>query len=69
MSFNTQNEVIDEKDAARYICMSESWMRISRCKGHPDTPPFIKIGRSVRYRTSDLDNWLESRLKHNTLGG
>ena len=25
-------------------------------------PPFIRIGRAVRYRISDLDEWLENRL-------
>ena len=25
-------------------------------------PPFIRIGRAVRYRISDLDAWLENRL-------
>jgi len=25
-------------------------------------PPFIKFGRSVRYRQADLDKWLESQV-------
>jgi predicted DNA-binding transcriptional regulator AlpA len=24
-------------------------------------PPFIKIGRSVRYRRSDIESWISSR--------
>ena len=24
-------------------------------------PPYVKIGRSVRYRKSDLDEWLQSQ--------
>lgn len=63
------NQVLNEKDASKYIGMSESWMRIARCKGHPDAPPFVKIGRAVRYRVQDLDNFLETRLCYNTLGG
>jgi excisionase family DNA binding protein len=29
-------------------------------------PPFLKLGRSVRYRLDDLQAWLESRLVSNT---
>jgi len=27
-------------------------------------PPFIKIGRSVRYLVSDLDEWLEQHRRY-----
>jgi predicted DNA-binding transcriptional regulator AlpA len=30
-------------------------------------PPFIKIGRSVRYLKEDLDSWLDSFFKQNHL--
>jgi len=30
--------------------------------GPASTLPFLKIGRSVRYRRGDVENWLESRL-------
>jgi len=25
-------------------------------------PPYVKLGHSVRYRRSDLDRWVESRV-------
>lgn len=25
-------------------------------------PPFVKVGRHVRYRTSDVDEWIAARL-------
>jgi len=31
-----------------------------------DGPPFLKIGRSVRYRPSDLDAWAATRLRKST---
>ena len=34
--------------AAKYIGMSESWLRQSRVSGNPDAPPFVKLGRAVR---------------------
>ena len=53
---------IDEKDASRYIGMSIAYLRRSRMEGNHNNqtpaPPFIKIGRSVRYLVSDLDDWL-----------
>ena len=53
-----------EVEAAEYIGMSQSFLRQSRMDGKRENrtpaPPFIKIGRSVRYRLIDLDNWLDS---------
>ncbi len=52
-----------DAEAAHYIGMSESWLRQSRMRGNPDAPPYIKIGKSVRYLKADLDDWLY-RLRH-----
>jgi len=30
-------------------------------RGNPEAPPYIKIGKSVRYLKTDLDDWLEKR--------
>jgi len=51
------------RDAARYIGMSDSWLRQSRMANRTEGPPFFRAGtRAVRYRRADLDRWLESRL-------
>ena len=52
-----------DAEAAHYIGMSESWLRQSRMRGNPEAPPYIKIGKSVRYLKTDLDDWLD-RLRH-----
>ncbi|NIB44803.1 DNA-binding protein [Pseudomaricurvus alkylphenolicus] len=61
-----------EKEAANYICMSRSYLAQSRMDGNRDNrtpaPPFIKIGRSVRYLKEDLDLWLNSFSKLEHLG-
>lgn len=53
---------LTEKQAARYIGMSISYLRCDRMNGHREGrtpgPPFVKIGRAVRYLKSDLDAWL-----------
>lgn len=59
--------IINEKEAARYIGMSTAFLRQSRCdgnlKGRTQAPPFLKLGRAVRYKISDLDQWLDSNRK------
>lgn len=52
---------LPSKQAAEYIGMSESWLRKSRLEGNTDAPPYLKIGKAVRYLTSDLDAWLNER--------
>lgn len=58
---------LKDKEASKYIGMSESWLRHGRIEGsrldHIPRPPFIKIGRSVRYLIEDLDAWLEQFQK------
>jgi predicted DNA-binding transcriptional regulator AlpA len=62
---NTENTILTDKDLCRYLKKSESWARQSRMKG--DGPPFYKIGRSVRYRLSDVEAWLAERVRTNTI--
>ena len=56
-------KVLDGKPAAKYIGMSESFLRKDRSEGprknHTPGPPFLKIGRRVVYLIDDLDEWLE----------
>lgn len=65
-----QPRAFSELEAARYIGMSRSFLAQSRMEGNRESrtpaPPFIKIGRSVRYLRDDLDGWLNQfhRLEH-----
>lgn len=55
-------DILRDADAALYVGMSESWLRQTRMIGRTDGPPFVRVGtRSIRYRRSDLDRWLEQR--------
>jgi hypothetical protein len=52
--------------------MSRSFLRQSRMNGErinrTNAPKFIKIGASVRYLKSELDEWIKIQpLKSNTL--
>jgi len=57
------SHALTEQQAAHYLSMSRSFLRQGRMNGDREnrtpTPPWYKIGRSVRYKISDLDNWLE----------
>lgn len=67
MADNIERRALTSAETTQYINMSESWLRQSRMNGSSDAPPFIKIGRSVRYLRDDLDAWLEQRRRRNTL--
>ncbi|RXJ70495.1 DNA-binding protein [Veronia nyctiphanis] len=67
----SDKRVYTEQETATYIGMSRSFLRQSRMEGHrqnrTEAPPFIKIGRAVRYLKEDLDNWLDSHRKYTQL--
>jgi hypothetical protein len=44
--------------AAAYIGMFDAFLRKGRMNRDPDTPPYLKIGKAVRYLKEDLDAWL-----------
>ena len=58
--------LLNEKEAAKYISMSTSYLRKSRMDGdikdRLPAPPFVRIGQkntTIRYRLSDLKKWVE----------
>jgi predicted DNA-binding transcriptional regulator AlpA len=72
MSNLEKQRALSEIEASQYISMSRSFLRQSRMDGNRDNrtpaPPFIKIGRAVRYLRDDLDNWLDQFRKLQHLG-
>ena len=46
------------KEVAVYLGYSYSRMRQLICLGQ--VPPYMKIGNAVRFRQSDIDEWLEA---------
>ncbi|MGR5475217.1 helix-turn-helix domain-containing protein [Vibrio astriarenae] len=58
---------LTEQETANYIGMSRSFLRQARMEGprknRTIAPPFIKIGRAVRYIKEDLDLWLGNQTK------
>lgn len=60
--FSNPQKAVDEKVAAKYIGMSVPFLRQSRMEDALETrtpgPPYLKVGRAVRYLLEDLDAWL-----------
>lgn len=50
------SEKMNTKEAATYIRKSASWLNKTRLTGAG--PVYLKIGGSVLYLRSDLDQWL-----------
>ena len=54
----TPSEYLTEPGAAAYLGFTKAYLRKHRALG--DGPPFIKIGRNIRYRRTDLEAWMEA---------
>ena len=50
--------VLREADAAKYIGFSRSFLRKGRLEGRG--PAYLRLGRQIRYRIADLDQWLST---------
>jgi predicted DNA-binding transcriptional regulator AlpA len=56
--------LLTARDAANFLRLSESWLSKARMRG--DGPPYVKIGRSVRYGEGALIQWMKSHIRQST---
>ena len=56
--------LLTPKETAARLMVSLSWLAKARMRG--DGPPFIKVGRSVRYSEVALHQWMKSRQRVST---
>ncbi len=63
-NFTNPAEILDTLEAASYLKLAAVTLERRRIQG--DGPPYLKLGKSVRYRRGDLDVWLASRLIRST---
>jgi predicted DNA-binding transcriptional regulator AlpA len=52
------SSLLTEREAAEQLSLSLATLRRRRCEGRP--PKWIKIGASVRYRSEDLEAFIQS---------
>lgn len=59
-----KRRLLTDPEAAAYLGMSISFLRQGRMEGRRANrspgPPFIKLGKAIRYDIQDLDAWLAS---------
>ncbi len=50
-----------ERQAAEYLSVSTSFLRQSRARdAHVEGPPFVRLGRAIRYSRAAVDRWVEA---------
>lgn len=54
--------LVDERTAAAIIDVAPGTLSVWRSTGRYELP-FLKIGRKVRYRRTDLEAWLAKRTR------
>ena len=59
------DSVFNAREAARYLGLATATCAKLRCRG--GSPPYLKMGRKIGYRKSDLDTWLAARRVRNTI--
>ena len=56
--------LLTAKDAADLLRLSPSWLAKARMRG--DGPPYVKLGRSIRYTEKGIFQWMRSRQRFST---
>jgi hypothetical protein len=56
--------LLTPKEAAKLLKVSASWLAKARMRG--DGPPYIRIGRAIRYSEAALLQWTKSRQRLST---
>ncbi|MBY0463119.1 MAG: AlpA family transcriptional regulator [Alphaproteobacteria bacterium] len=64
-NFPHPSQFLSAKELEKFTGMTRRFWESRRITG--DTPPFVRISpRAVRYRWSDVQEWLEKRLRTST---
>lgn len=63
-SVSNPSQLENQDQAAAYLGLSPRTLECWRLTGAG--PVYIKVGRRVRYRRSDLEAWLDARLRTST---
>jgi len=62
---NSQVPVLyDETKIAELLHVSKRWLQTARQTGQG--PSFVKVGRLVRYRPQDLEEWITNQIRKST---
>jgi hypothetical protein len=56
--------LLTQREAASALRLSPHTLKKLRVSGRG--PKFIRLNRSIRYRQSDLESWLDGRVRQST---
>jgi hypothetical protein len=62
----SEDDLLTTPEAAAFLRCSVSKLNKGRVAGGPNAIPYVKDGRSVRYRRRDLRTYRDSRLRRST---
>jgi predicted DNA-binding transcriptional regulator AlpA len=57
-------DLLKPKEVAARLKVSVSWLAKARMRG--DGPPYIPVGRSIRYAETSLIQWMRSQQRTST---
>ena len=57
-------KLLNVTQAADLLSVSKGYLNKARLTG--GSPPWVTVGRAVRYRQEDLDAWILARLRRST---
>jgi predicted DNA-binding transcriptional regulator AlpA len=63
-ALNSSERLLTARDAANFLRLSQSWLAKARMRG--DGPPYVKLGRSIRYTETGVLQWMKSRQRFST---
>lgn len=55
----TDDRLLSRPEVQTHFGLTQRFLEVSAVKGNG--PPFIKLGRAVRYRVGDVRAWIEAR--------
>lgn len=56
----TTENLLNDLQASQLLGIKPQTLAVWRCTGRHELP-FVRVGRSIRYRASDIQRWLDSR--------
>lgn len=61
-------QLLTPAETAELLSVKEQTLSVWRCRGAHGLP-FVRVGRSVRYRRADIEEWMEQRTATSTVAG
>lgn len=57
-----RSELLSRREAATYLGVAEQTLAVWKCTKRYDLP-YVKIGKLIKYRKSDLDQFIAKNLR------